>query len=446
MPLIEKNETSAVSADNKPSTGRFDYFSLDRLLSDRDTSLSWAMVGAFIDQTVVSPLAKTLGETRAVITASPLSAATAGIFFLSGLAALVYQVVWQRVLTQAIGVDSVSIAFIVTIFMIGLGFGSLAGGAVTAKARKHLVLVYAIIELLIGAYGLISIPVLRQVNAVVAGWGVHSVFIDFGVNALALMLPIFLMGMTTPIIVDFIKSSLNRLGHTIGVFYGINVLGAASGALLTLFFIELFGLQGCTLLAASINIMLGIGFFVLAGAFKQHQTVKHAEPDNQQETQLAANQKGAVRLSTPLSWQVIASAFLFGFVTLSLQMVFFRILYSFFSPISYVFPVMLSSYLLLMASGQIVAGHAVDTMAAHLRPRMLVYLLLGGAVSSLAVLSIPVAWLDNLYWTITWPVMIFYLVPAMLLSAVMMLPIAFFSGYLPVVSRLITDDIRFAGV
>lgn len=49
---------------------------------------------------------------------------TAFVFFFSGFSSLLYQVVWQRVLTQEIGVDSISIAFIVTIFMIGLGFGA----------------------------------------------------------------------------------------------------------------------------------------------------------------------------------------------------------------------------------------------------------------------------------------------------------------------------------
>ena len=44
---------------------------------------------------------------------------TAIIFFLSGFSSLLYQTTWQRILTQEIGVDFLSITFIVTIFMIG---------------------------------------------------------------------------------------------------------------------------------------------------------------------------------------------------------------------------------------------------------------------------------------------------------------------------------------
>ena len=49
-------------------------------------------------------------------------------FFLSGAAALVYQVVWQRILTLHTGIGVVSVALIVAAFMAGLGLGSQLGG------------------------------------------------------------------------------------------------------------------------------------------------------------------------------------------------------------------------------------------------------------------------------------------------------------------------------
>jgi spermidine synthase len=59
---------------------------------------------------------------------APLAlAATA--FFASGLAALVYQVAWQRVLALHTGVGIYSVAMIVAAFMAGLGLGSHLGGS-----------------------------------------------------------------------------------------------------------------------------------------------------------------------------------------------------------------------------------------------------------------------------------------------------------------------------
>ena len=54
------------------------------------------------------------------------------LFFLSGFTALVYQIAWQRVLTQVIGIDSYSVALIVTLFMAGLGFGGIVGAGMVA--------------------------------------------------------------------------------------------------------------------------------------------------------------------------------------------------------------------------------------------------------------------------------------------------------------------------
>ncbi len=49
------------------------------------------------------------------------------IFFLSGFAAILYQIVWQRALFTIYGTSVESVTIVVTAFMLGLGFGSLAG-------------------------------------------------------------------------------------------------------------------------------------------------------------------------------------------------------------------------------------------------------------------------------------------------------------------------------
>ena len=46
-------------------------------------------------------------------------------FFLSGTGALIYQVIWQRMLGLFAGADSTSAALVVGAFLLGLGIGSL---------------------------------------------------------------------------------------------------------------------------------------------------------------------------------------------------------------------------------------------------------------------------------------------------------------------------------
>src|SRR5262249_53219524 len=74
-------------------------------------------------------------------------------FVLSGFAALIYQIVWQRALFTAFGVNIESITLIVAVFMFGLGIGSLVGGALSHRFSRHLLRMLVACELLIGGFG-----------------------------------------------------------------------------------------------------------------------------------------------------------------------------------------------------------------------------------------------------------------------------------------------------
>jgi predicted membrane-bound spermidine synthase len=79
------------------------------------------------------------------------------VFFVSGFAALLYQVVWQRLLAMFSGADVYSATLIVAAFMGGLGLGHVVGGHVADRisARASL-LGFAAAELAIGAFGAFS--------------------------------------------------------------------------------------------------------------------------------------------------------------------------------------------------------------------------------------------------------------------------------------------------
>ncbi len=79
------------------------------------------------------------------------------LFFISGISSIVYQVVWQRYLTFSFGSDTLSTTIIVSIFMLGLGFGSYLGGKISdgLDDLKRLRL-YVIIEIIIALFGVLS--------------------------------------------------------------------------------------------------------------------------------------------------------------------------------------------------------------------------------------------------------------------------------------------------
>ena len=91
------------------------------------------------------------------------------VFFLSGLAALVYQLIWQRALFTIYGTNTESVTIVVAAFMMGLGIGSLLGVELSKRLRIPLLVVFAILEILIGLYGVVSLSLFDWVGTMTLG-------------------------------------------------------------------------------------------------------------------------------------------------------------------------------------------------------------------------------------------------------------------------------------
>jgi spermidine synthase len=175
------------------------------------------------------------------------------VFFLSGFAGLVYQVAWQRLLTIHYGVGAVSTTLIVSVYMFGLGLGSLVGGALAERSRHRLRL-YAAVELCLGLFGALSLPLLHALGRMTAG----SDYLLSGLSmAIFLSIPTLLMGITLPLITKIYSQRVREFRDVVSFLYFINTLGAALGALFCSFIlISLAGLDTAIYLAASINLLL----------------------------------------------------------------------------------------------------------------------------------------------------------------------------------------------
>jgi spermidine synthase len=81
----------------------------------------------------------------------------AALFFLSGVAGLIYQVVWFRRLALIFGVTSYALGIVLAAFMAGLALGSIAGGRI-ADRRRNPLRTYALVELSIAVLALLVLP------------------------------------------------------------------------------------------------------------------------------------------------------------------------------------------------------------------------------------------------------------------------------------------------
>jgi predicted MFS family arabinose efflux permease len=174
------------------------------------------------------------------------------LFFVSGAAALIYQVCWQRLLFESIGVDMDSVTIIVSTFMLGLGVGSLAGGELADRYPERTLEMFALAELATALFGFCSPTLIRSMGGVAVHYSAAAIAaINFGL----LLIPTMLMGATLPILVTRTVRLYRNLGVSVGILYCSNTLGAALGAAVTgLVILYYIGLAATVDVAAILNI------------------------------------------------------------------------------------------------------------------------------------------------------------------------------------------------
>jgi predicted membrane-bound spermidine synthase len=303
------------------------------------------------------------------------------LFFLSGAAALVYQVGWQRLLALHSGAGLYSVAMIVAAFMLGLGIGSHQGGRLATGLRgRRALLAFALLELAIAAFGAASSWIYydwlypRAVHLPSPSWQAGAL------HLLALVPPTALMGMSLPFLVAAVVEDVGGASRRIAWLYGVNVLGAACGALATpwLLFPSL-GVRGTLLAAAAFNGVAGLGALLLAARHAGGE-VRSTPPD-------AAADEAAVAGEAPGSRSLALWLTLYGlsgFVALSLEIVWFRLLDVAVKSTAYTFGTVLAIYLLGSGLGALLAA----PFASRVRRPLRAFLLVQIALLVLAVLPV----------------------------------------------------------
>lgn len=262
------------------------------------------------------------------------------IFFFSGFSSLIYQVAWQRILTTHYGVGAISIAVIVSVYMLGLGAGSLYGGNLSDRV-KNPIKIYFIVEILIGLFGMISLPFLAFLGETTAGSAYTlTLFYVF----LFLCIPTFLMGMTLPLLTKIFTRQLNSFFHSVSILYFVNTLGAAAGALATSFLlISLLGLDIAVYIAVLTNLLLAISIFLLQG---------------ETESKKAGRETGGHPLS--IGNYAYPLAFICGFLAIGYELVWFRVISVLVKSSPYAFSSSLSVYLIGIALGSYLMMRNID--------------------------------------------------------------------------------------
>ena len=269
------------------------------------------------------------------------------LFFLSGFAALVYHVAWQRLLVVFAGGDVLAVTLIVTAFMAGLGCGSFFGGILAdRRTPQRSLLLFAVAEALIGLFGLVSKPLFHDLLYLRLGGVVDSLVLSALVLFLVLLIPTFLMGVSLPLLARAMIHDLPQAAVTAGRLYGFNTLGAAAGAFATTWvLLPMHGMEGAILHAAALNGVCALGIVPLL----LRRAVEAPAPPPASNS----DQPGwSIR-----HWLLIYA--LSGFLALALEMLWFRLLGVMLKSTAFTFGTVLGIYL-----GGVGAGAILGTFVA----------------------------------------------------------------------------------
>jgi spermidine synthase len=189
----------------------------------------------------------------------------------SGLAGLIYEVAWTRLLTLYMGHTTAAASTVVAAFMGGLAAGSALGGRFAPQlSRRQALISYAVLE---GVVVLMAFLLPLELGGLMSllKWayrdgspGVLFPVVRLVVSLIALFIPALAMGATFPLAIRWFALDASRPGRSAGALYAANTAGAALGAMGCGFFlIPALGAAGANLVgtaasAVSIAVVLVI--------------------------------------------------------------------------------------------------------------------------------------------------------------------------------------------
>jgi spermidine synthase len=315
------------------------------------------------------------------------------LFFGSGMAGLIYQVVWTKLLTLTFGVTLLAVSTVLTCFFGGLALGSYVGGRWIDRHGNGFKW-YGVAEVLIGVYALVFLGLLsidRSVYVMVAQQMSLGFFglnlLKFVLAAFLLIIPTTLMGATLPILSRTLARASSHFALNIGGLYSVNTVGAVAGAVLTAFvFIPTFGLNAILIATGVFNIVIGALAYQMGRVYVE-DPIEDTPPI---EEPLPVPHSGAIAgLSTHFTGVLLWGFAISGFTGLAYEVIWTRVLGFMLTGTVYAFAAVLAVFLTGIATGSFVFSAFIDRVRSRgtlITILALVELLIG--ISSIALVTL----------------------------------------------------------
>jgi len=232
-------------------------------------------------------------------------------FFASGMAALLFEVLWFRAFGRVLGNTVWAATLVLTAFMVGIAFGGLLAARWAERIRRP-ARAFAAAEVIVAVSGTALVWALPLLEAPVgrlllplADEPAGGSMLRLGLATAAMLLPTIAMGMTLPMGVRVLAQK--NTVPALGMLYAANTFGACLAPVIAEYLlIGALGLRGTALVAAAFN-LLAAGI-----AFGLPEAVPPARPEP--------------RDGGPRQLRWLAAAALAGALALGLEVIWFRLL------------------------------------------------------------------------------------------------------------------------
>jgi predicted membrane-bound spermidine synthase len=293
------------------------------------------------------------------------------LFFTSGIPAIIYQIVWQRALFALYGINIESVTIVVSAFMLGLGLGSLGGGALSRSRRLPPVALFAAAELGTAIFGLASLTIFHSVAQYTLA---RPIWITGIISLVLVVVPTTLMGSTLPLLIEHLVRSSRNVGSSVGALYFVNTLGSGAACIVVIRpLMSYFGQTGAVRCAAVVNALVGVSALIYSF---------HCERERPEEESVAASELApSNERLLPFALALLCAAFC-GFSALSYEIIWYRLLAFAAADTAPVFVSLLGSYLLGIALGSRFAEGYAERHSGQATIPILAMTLLGSGVVS----------------------------------------------------------------
>lgn len=305
-------------------------------------------------------------------------------FFLSGFSALLYQVVWERMLGLFSGSDARSVTIVTGAYLAGLGVGSLLGSAIADRlSSRRAVRTYALCNLGIAAFAVLSrflyYDLLFKRLTPLAG----SPFVLLVTVFISLLWPTMLMGLSLPLLSKALVQSISGAAGLISRLYGVNTLGAGIGAFISgWFLIGALGYDRSLFVGALFSALVGITAWIVASRSNTEDQAQNRSPESISQTASKPDLNLRHLPRSVVIWCVFV--FISGFLIISLELIWFRVLDFSLKSNAYTFGHLLAIYLIGDALGSLAGSRYLRRIR---NPRR-AFLWIQGLVALYAMVSI----------------------------------------------------------